>query len=368
MSFIPSLCTNPRLPQNLRDISDDIWRNVPRPERRPVELPRSEWRGELKEGRECIVVADRSKPALLAFDGKLAAASGRLGANPERKMIFEMGISAKNGFALGDTPAPGDALHISAGSCSNDLWMGWVVACMEHELRDGPAQSIKVFEAAGLTFAGNFVKEASYWLSCRVLVVRPESDGPTILATVESLIWNQSLHTGMSDVLAAANQRAREVRRTPTLGPQAWDAHRLELERKLTDSDWAVRWGAIYGNRHKLTAEQVDRAQRDKKRMVRFAIAKRFDLELDPTQIEVGLTDQCAGVRDIYAYRDGYTLTPEQIERGLADESELVRLRIATRPEVAGRLTAPQIERGLADASEQVRSTFAELLAGRGLP
>lgn len=53
-----------------------------------------------------------------------------------------------------------------------------------------------------------------------------------------------------------------------------------------------------------------------------------------------------------------YTLTPEQIERGLTDESGLIRLRIATRPDVVGRLTAVQIERGLADASEEVRSTL----------
>jgi hypothetical protein len=53
-----------------------------------------------------------------------------------------------------------------------------------------------------------------------------------------------------------------------------------------------------------------------------------------------------------------YTLTPEQIERGLTDESGLFRLRIATRPDVVGRLTAVQIERVLADAREEVRSTL----------
>lgn len=83
----------------------------------------------------------------------------------------------------------------------------------------------------------------------------------------------------------------------------------------------------------------------DKKRMVRFAIAKQFDLELDPAQIELGLTDQSVNARDIYAYRGGYTLTPEQIERGLTDESGLVRLRVATRPDVVGRptVTGPRL-------------------------
>lgn len=368
MSFIPSFCTDPRLPQNLRDISDDIWRNVPRPERRPVELPRAEWRGELKDGGECIVIGSHSKPALLAFDGRLAAASSQLGASPEREMIFELGISAKDGFTLDDAPTSGDVLYVSADSCEADIWMFWVFVCMERGLRDGPVQSVKALEAAGLTFTDNFVNEASYWLSCRVLCVQPENDGATILATIESVVWNESLHTGMSDVLAAANRRARAVRRIPAADPRARDAHWLELERKLTDSDWEVRWSTIYGGQHILTPEQIDRAQRDKKRMVRCAIAKRFDLELDPAQIEVGLTDQSVDVRDIYAYRSGYTLTSEQIERGLTDESELVRLGIASRPEVVGRLTAMQIERGLADDCEEVRSTFAELLARRGLP
>ncbi|MCC7310666.1 MAG: hypothetical protein IT510_05410 [Sulfuritalea sp.] len=352
MTFIPSLCTNPRLPQNLREISDDIWRNVPRPERRSVELPRAEWRDELREGHECIVIANRSKPALLAFDGRLAAASWLLGDSPEREMIFDLSISADNGFASDDAPAPGDALYVSADSRSRDLWMVWAFVCLTHELRDGPVQSVKTLEEAGLTFTGNFVNEASYWLSCRVLCVQPENDGSTILATIESVIWNESLYTGMSEVLAAANQRAREVRRIPASDPRARDANWLELERKLTNSDWEVRWSAIYGSQQTLTPEQIDRAQRDKKRMVRFAIAKRFDLELDPAQIEVGLTDQSIDVRDIYAYRGGYTLTPEQIERGLTDESELVRLRIASRPEVVGRFTGLQIERKLADACE----------------
>lgn len=358
MTFIPSLCTNPRLPQNLRDISDDIWRSVPRPERRPVELPRAEWRGELKEGCECIVIANRSKPALLAFDGRLSAASGELGASPEREMIFELSISAKNGFTLDNAPASGGVLYVSAGNASSDLWMVLVFMCIEHELRDGPVQSVNVLEAAGLTFTGNFVNEASYWLRCRVLGVRPENDGPTILTTIESVVWNESLYTGMSEALAAANQRARDVRRIAASDPQVQDAHGLELERRLTDSDSEFRWSAIYGSQHTLTPEQIDRAQRDKKRMVRFAIAKRFDLELDPAQIEVGLTDQSVDVRGIYAYRGGYTLTPEQIERGLTDESGSIRLTIATRPDVVGRLTPMQIERGLADACEEVGSTF----------
>lgn len=367
----PSLCTNPRLPQNLRDISDDIWRNVPRPERRPVELPRAEWRGELKEGCECIVIANRSKAALLAYDGRLAAASSQLGTSPEREMIFELGISAKDGFTLDDAPTSGDVLYVSAergSEGSDDLWMILVFMCIAHELRDGQVQSVNVLEAAGLTFTGNFVNEASYWLRCRVLSMRPENDGPTILTTIESVIWNESLNTGMSEALAAANQRARDVRRIPTPNPRAQDADWLELERRLTDSDWEIRWSAIYESQHILTPEQIDRAQRDKKRRVRFAIAKRFDLELDPAQIEVGLTDQSDDVRDIYAYRGGYTLTPEQIERGLSDASGLIRLRIATRPDVVGTLTSLQIERGLADACEEIRSTFSELLARRWLP
>jgi hypothetical protein len=368
MTLIPSLCTDPRLPPNLRDISDDIWRNVHRPERRPVELPRAEWLGELKNGCECIVIANRSKPALLVHDGRLAAASSQLGASPEREMIFELGISAKDGFTLDDAPISGDVLYVSVergSDGSDDLWMVLVFMCIAHELRDGPVQSVEVLEAAGLTFTGNFVNEASYWLRCRVLDVRPENDGSTILITIESVIWNESLNTGMLEALAAANQRARDVRRIPTPNPRAQDADWLELERRLTDSDWEVRWSAIYGSQHSLTPEQIDRAQRDKKQMVRFAIAKRFDLELDPAQIEVGLTDQSDDVRDIYAYRGGYTLTPEQIERGLTDDSGLVRLRIATRQDVVGRLTAMQIERGLADDCEEVRSTFAELVQHR---
>ena len=354
MRLIPSLCNNPRLPQNLRDISGDIWRNVPKPERRPVVLPRAEWRGELKEGGECIVIGSRGKPALLAFDGALTAASSQPGARPEREMIFELGISAKDGCALDDVPVSGDVLYVSAADGGDDLWMVWAFLCIK-ELRDRPVQSVKALEEAGLTFTDNFVNEASYWLRCRVLCVRPDSDGSTILATIESVIWNESLYTGMSEVLAAENHRAREVRRIPASDPQPRDAHCLELERKLTDSDWEIRWSAIYGSQHILTSEQIDRAQRDKRRMVRFAIAKRFDLDLDLAQIEVGLTDQANDVRDIYAYRGGYTLTPEQIERGLTDESELVRLRIATRPEVVGRFTTLQIERKLADACEALR-------------
>lgn len=134
-----------------------------------------------------------------------------------------------------------------------------------------------------------------------------------------------------------------------------------ELEHKLTSWDWETRWSAIYGRKWKLTPKQIDRAQRDWKRMVRFAIAKRFDLDLTTSQIERGLIDKDESVREIYAYRNDYTLTPEQVERGLTDRSGMHRLRIAGRKDVQGRLSAAQIERGLADEDYCVRWHFADL-------
>jgi hypothetical protein len=363
MSLIPSLCNNPRLPQNLRDISGDIWRNVPKPERRPVELPRGEWRGEFHESGRCIVLIDRDKPALLAWNGQLDAESGRLGEALEREKVFELSIAAGKDFTIANVPAPGETLFVSADNSS--LWIELLFVCFEYELRDGPVHEITALEDMGLTFTGNYANEADYWLRCNVLQAVEKDDGATILARIESVIWNEPLDREPPDALAVANRQAREVRRIPTSDPQARDVSWLELERKLTDSDWEVRWSTICGGQHILTPEQIDRAQRDKKRMVRIAIAKRFDLGLDSVQIEVGLTDQSVDVRETYAYRGGYTLTPEQIERGLTDESGLVRLRIATRQDVVGRLTAMQIERGLADDCEEVRSTFAELVQHR---
>ena len=351
MSLIPSLCTNPRLPQNLRDVCDDIWRNVPKQERSPVELPRGEWRGEFHGSHRCIVLIDRDKPALLAWSGQLDAKSGRLGEPLEREMVFELSISSGKDFTIANAPVPGETLFVSVDICS--LWIDLLFACVEYELRDGPVHEITALEGMGLTFTDNYANEADYWLRCHVLQAIEKDDGATILARIESVIWNEPLDREPPDALAVANRQAREVRRIPTSDPQLRDVHWLELERKLTDIDWEVRWSAIYGKQDKLTPEQIDRAQRDRKRMVRFAIAKRFDLELDSAQLEVGHTDQSVDVREIYAYRGGYTLMPEQIERGLTDDSGLIRLRIATRQDVVGRLTAMQLERGLADDCEE---------------
>ena len=134
-----------------------------------------------------------------------------------------------------------------------------------------------------------------------------------------------------------------------------------ELECKLTSWHWETRWSAIYGRKWKLTPKQIDRAQRDWRRMVRFAIAKRFDLDLTPKQIEKGLTDKDDSVREIYAYRSDYSLSPEQIERWLTDKSGSIKLSIASRREVRGVLTAVQIERGLTDDNYCVRWHFAEI-------
>ena len=118
-----------------------------------------------------------------------------------------------------------------------------------------------------------------------------------------------------------------------------------ELEQRLTDRNWEIRWGAVYNNNYKLTAEQIERGQQDKERMVRHAFARRNDLVLTPRHIEIGLTDKNDDIREIYACRGDIALTPAQIERGLNDPCSSVRMRIVSRRDVANTLTQSQIER-----------------------
>ena len=131
-----------------------------------------------------------------------------------------------------------------------------------------------------------------------------------------------------------------------------------EMERRLTDKNWEVRWVATQVEQYKPTAKQIERGLRDKERQVRLAFAKRYDLTLTPEHIEIGLTDKDDSVREVFSYRNDYTLTPEQLERGLTDERSVNRFRILERRECV--LTPAQIERGLTDKDCYVRWGSAE--------
>ncbi|WIM06691.1 MAG: hypothetical protein OHM77_05340 [Candidatus Nitricoxidivorans perseverans] len=206
--------------------------------------------------------------------------------------------------ALADAPTPGTVIYVSAITCDDDgdCDTGWVLLAFASLEQTGAIHAIEALEAIDLTFTGNFINEATRWLTCRVVEVRTEKNSLVIEANIESATWNKEIGND-------------------------------ELERKLTDPDWEIRWSTVRNPNNPLTPRQIDRAQQDRKRMVRCALAMRFDLTLDAMQIEVGLTDADADVRRIYAYRKGYVLTPVQIERGLNDPCETIRLDVANRPE-----------------------------------
>jgi hypothetical protein len=132
-----------------------------------------------------------------------------------------------------------------------------------------------------------------------------------------------------------------------------------EIEKKLTSKDWNQRWSAIaeIGDNYMLNDKQIERALRDKERLVRFAIAKRYDLPLTEKHIEMGLTDKDASIREVFSYRHTYKLTPAQLERGLTDKNSMNRLRILHRDECV--LTPAQFERGLTDEDDILRSVYA---------
>lgn len=121
MTTTPSGCTDTRLPQNLRDVCDDVWRNVPKPERRPVELPRAEWRGELRDWRECIAITDHNEPVFLTYFGGLDEVSGRMDGSQEGEMVFELIFHDHNRCTLSDTPGLGSDIYVSALDRQDDL-------------------------------------------------------------------------------------------------------------------------------------------------------------------------------------------------------------------------------------------------------
>lgn len=300
MTSVPSLCTDPRIPPDWRGPLEWLWQAEHGLERRASQLPRAEWRGELKESSACLVVTQPDRPVLLAWSGCLTEECSRLGIDPSSGMIYELSLESVPDLA--HVPKIGETIHVSTSH--TDSWLVMALAVMQQKPDLGCIHEVDALKHRGFDFTGPFTRQSSHWITAQVIAVSSADDGITLSAEITSVIWNERRPVDQPYFFSDYSIK------DPDISPDD------PLEQQLTDSDWETRWSAIHDHTEKLTRRQIDRAQRDKKRMVRFAIAKRFDLMLAPAQIDVGLADPDRDVRDIYARRRAIPITGDCTMQG----------------------------------------------------
>lgn len=180
---------------------------------------------------------------------------------------------------------------------------------------------------------------------------------PTLAALFVIAVWPYAIYRQLENFIRSKRPVTQSPEETETVLPEPIPTFE-EMERKLADRKWDVRWSVAWDKQYKPTEKQIERGLRDKERQVRVAFGNRRDLTLTPRHIEMGLTDKDDAVRGVFLLRDDYILTPEQLERGLTDKSNKNRLHTLGRKDCV--LAPAQIERGLTDKDCFVRWDLAE--------
>lgn len=194
MTVTPTPVTDHRFPENLRNAFRDVWESQPAYEYRQESVPPSEWKNRLENSYTCMVIRDFSRPVLVAMSGGYtdmahADAPADLQCFKGRRMFalsFErVGLSEH-------MPAVGEVLSVSASGSDGIPWLDMISAYLSG-MGDVPVQTVPALMQMGLTFSGEFLQEAQYWVASRVLQVIPHDDACEVLAEIESVTENFAL-------------------------------------------------------------------------------------------------------------------------------------------------------------------------------
>jgi hypothetical protein len=194
MSSLPSICTSASLDKTLRLALTEAWENVPKPLRYQVPVPESEWAAVLNESSLTLTTSKADQSKAIVSDGWYSQ---------QIRGDVEPGWERFSGrhmikFVSEETDATfhtGESVCISYASGTDHPWLT-IVLIARSEMCEKAVLPRSHYEDAGLGFANGFANEATYWISATVLAT-VRRDGLLLgLAEIESVIWNQELHSG----------------------------------------------------------------------------------------------------------------------------------------------------------------------------